>query len=1025
MREAMQGPSTRGTRTSGQVRRRTIRRLVGTIVAVIAAACEGSVEPEPPRAASIAVSPASANLAFLGDTAAFVAVVRDQHGTEFSASPSWSSSDPTVFTISVAGVATAVGNGTGVVTASFLDLSATATVEVAQLVASVVVVSGGDQSARQGRALGDSIVVRVVDAGGAGVSGVHVSFAPAEGDGSAAPDSTTSDSAGLAATAWTLGDHPGEQRLAVAASGGPSVDISATALTPEETVASLAVASGDEQRVRRGRALGDSIVVRATDAEGQPVEGAVIVFVPAEGSGTVAPDSVASDSAGLAATLWTLGERLGEQRLTASAATAGSPTAEVSATALTPEETVASLAVASGNEQRGRHGRALGDSIVVRATDSGGEAVEGAVIVFAPADGDGTVAPDSVTSNSAGMAATAWTLGEEPGEQRLAASVATAGGRTVDVSATALTPEETVASLAVASGNEQGGRRGRALGDSIVVRATDSGGEAVEGALIVFVPAEGNGTVAPDSVTSDSAGLAATAWTLGDRPGPQRLTASAATPGGPTVDISATALTPEEAVASLEVVSGSGQQAVQGSTLGDSIVVRATDSGGEAVEGAVIVFAPADGDGVAEPDSAVTDAAGTARTAWTLGNRPGDQSLAVTVATADGPSAQATATATRRNNRPPEVAESLPLHILTAGGREVTLVGSDHFYDVDGDPVTYSAASSQPAVVDASVGSYGAITLTTGSPGISELTLAATDPSGAVARLRFAAIVLQVPGSATFDIDLVLLSPGSGRQNQALRSAAARWQRVVTADIPNVQFSGQEYDWCGLHFRIYAEVDDLAVFAVIRDIDGQGRTLASAGWCVARQGGLPLFGTLTFDASDLDRFDDGSLLDLSLHELGHTLGIGTLWDNFGLLQEPSVPDNVGADTHFNGPSAVAAFHEAGGLGYAGAKVPVENSAIPGSGDSHWRTSVFHDELMDPVYYPGERSPLSAITIQSLADIGYQVDVTQADSYRLPGFGLREKAGRPHADAVSYGDDVYRGPVAVVDLDGRVVRVLRR
>ena len=1027
MREAMQGPSTRGTRTPGQVRRRTSRTLVGTIVAVIAAACEGSVEPEPPRAASIAVSPASANLAFLGDTAAFVAVVRDQHGAEFSASPSWSSSDPTVFTISVAGVATAVGNGTGVVTASFLDLSATAAVEVAQLAASVEVVSGGDQSARQGRALGDSIVVRVVDAGGAGVSGLHVSFAPAEGNGSAVPDSAASDSAGLAATAWTLGDHPGQQRLAVAvaAPGGPSVDVSATALTPEETVASLAVASGNEQRVRRGRALGDSIVVRATDAEGEAVEGAVIVFVPAEGSGTVAPDSVVSDSAGLAATSWTLGNRLGEQRLTASAATVGSPTVEVSATALTPEETVASLAVASGNEQRGLHGRALGDSIVVRATDAKGEAVEGAVIVFAPADGNGTVAPDSVTSNSAGMAATAWTLGEEPGQQRLAASVATAGGPTVDVSATALTPEETVASLAVASGNEQRGRHGRALGDSIVVRATDSGGEAVEGAVIVFAPADGNGTVAPDSVTSDSSGLAATAWTLGEEPGEQRLTASAAVPGGPTVDISATALTPEEAVASLEVVSGSGQQAVQGGTLGDSIVVRATDSGGEAVEGAVIVFAPADGDGVAEPDSAATDATGTARTAWTLGNRPGDQSLAVTVATADGPSAQATATATRRNNRPPEVAESIPLHILTAGGRELTLNGANHFYDVDGDPVTYSAASSQPAVVDASVGSYGVITLTTGSPGISELTLAATDPSGAVARLRFAAIVLQVPGSATFDIDLVLLSPGSGRQNQALRSAAARWQRVVTADIPNVQFSGQEYEWCGLHFRIYAEVDDLAVFAVIRDIDGQGRTLASAGWCVARQGGLPLFGTLTFDASDLDRFDDGSLLDLSLHELGHTLGIGTLWDNSGLLQEPSVPDNPGADTHFTGPNAVAAFHEAGGLGYAGAKVPVENSAIPGSGDSHWRTSVFHDELMDPVYYPGERSPLSAITIQSLADIGYQVDVTQADSYRLPGFGLREKAGRPPADAVSYGDDVYRGPVAVVDLDGRVVRVLRR
>ena len=1026
MHEATRGPSTRGTRTPGRVGRRTSRALAGIIVAVIAAACEGSVEPEPPRAASIAVSPVSARLVFLGDTAVFVAVVRDQYGAEFSASPSWSSSDPTVFTISGAGVATAVGNGAGVVTASLLDLSATAAVEVAQQAASVEVVSGGDQSARQGRALGDSIVVRVVDAGGAGVSGVRVSFAPAEGDGSVAPGSATSDSAGLAATAWTLGDYPGEQRLAVAvtAPGGPSVDISATALTPEETVASLEVASGGEQRVRRGRALGDSIVVRATDAEGEVVEGAVIVFAPAEGNGSTSPDSVTSDSAGLAATLWTLGDPLGEQRLAASAATVGSPTVEVSATALTPEETVASLAVVAGDEQRGRRARALGDSIVVRATDAEGEVVEGAVIVFAPADGNGTVAPDSVTSDSAGLAATAWTLGDELGAQQLAASVATAGGPTVDISATAVTPEEAVASLEVASGGEQRGRRGRALGDSIVVRATDAEGEAVKGAVIVFVPPEGNGTVAPDSVVSDSAGLAATAWTLGDRLGQQRLTASAATPGGPTVDVSATAVTPEEAVASLEVLSGSGQQAVQGSTLGDSIVVKATDAEGEAVEGAVIVFAPADGHGVAYPDSAATDPTGTARTAWTLGDRPGDQNLVVTVAVAGGPSVQATATATRRDNRPPEVAESLPLHILTAGGRQLRLDGSDHFYDVDGDPISYSAASSQPAVVDVSVGSFGVITLTTGSPGITDIALVATDPSGAVGHLYFSAIVLQVPGSATFDIDLVWLSPGSRRQNQALRSAAARWQQVVTADIPNVQFSGQEYNWCGLQFRIYAELDDLAVFTVIRNIDGAGGTLGLAGPCVVRSEGLlPMFATVVFDSSDLDRFDDVGLSDLALHELGHTLGIGTLWGNFGLLQDPSVPDNAGADTHFTGPSAVAAFNDAGGLGHSGGKVPVENKGVQGSSDSHWRDSVFGNELMNP-YYQSEKSPLSAITIQSLADMGYAVDVAQADPYTLPAFGLREK-GVPPTGAVSYGADAYRGPLAVVGRNGRLVRVLQR
>ena len=910
--------------------------MVGTALAAVAGACGGSdggtpvdpdppPPPEPPRAASITVSPASAALSFLGDTALFAAVVRDQYGALFGAAPTWASSDTTVFTIGVAGIATAVGNGSGVVTASFQELSATATVAVVQAAASVELVSGGDQSARQGRTLGESIVVRVADAGGATVAGAPVSFVPAEGDGTVAPDSVASDSVGLAATVWTLGDRPGAQQLAVlvATPDGPAVDVSATALTPEETVATLAVASGDGQQVRQGRVLGDSIAVRATDAEG--------------------------------------------------------------------------------------------------------EAVQGAVIVFAPADGDGTVAPDSVTSDSTGLAATVWTLADRPGTQQLAASVATPDGPAVDVSATALTPEETVATLAVASGDGQQVRQGRVLGDSIAVRATDAEGEAVQGAVIVFAPADGDGTVAPDSVTSDSTGLAATVWTLGNRPGTQRLAVAAATAGGPSVEVAATALTPEETVAALAVASGDGQEAEEGSALGEPIVVRATDAEGEAVEGAVIVFAPADGDGVAEPDSAATDSTGTARTTWTLGDHAGEQRLTATVAAPDAPSTQAVATATRRRpNRPPETTESLPTHVLTAGGRELTLPGADYFDDPDGDPLSLSATASDPGVANVVAESNGDFTVITGSPGISQLVLTATDPGGSSAHLRFSAIVLQVPHYTQFDIDVVWLTRPSAATNRAFGRAVARWQQVVTADVPNIQFSGQENNWCGIRLRFYAEVDDLVVFAVVRNIDGNGGTLARAGPCIIRQSGLPLFAGIDMDSSDIDDLGDDGLFVVSLHEMGHTLGIGTLWSHFGLLRNPSLPDNPGADTHFTGPRAIAAFDEAANFSYGGgAKVPVENQAESGSSDSHWRRSVFGSELMNPSYSPGRRSPMSAITIQSLADLGYQVDVGQADSYALPRAGLHAEAGVPPTGTVSLGADVFQGPVAVVGPDGRVVRVLRR
>ena len=77
------------------------------------------------------------------------------------------------------------------------------------------------------------------------------------------------------------------------------------------------------------------------------------------------------------------------------------------------------------------------------------------------------------------------------------------------------------------------------------------------------------------------------------------------------------------------------------------------------------------------------------------------------------------------------------------------------------------------------------------------------------------------------------------------------------------------------------------------------------------------------------------IVDIVVHEIAHALGFGNLWDEHGLLGNPSVTDPV-ADTYFAGLQAIAAFNSAGGWGYTGRKVPVEN----GGNDGHWRESVF-------------------------------------------------------------------------------------
>ena len=64
---------------------------------------------------------------------------------------------------------------------------------------------------------------------------------------------------------------------------------------------------------------------------------------------------------------------------------------------------------------------------------------------------------------------------------------------------------------------------------------------------------------------------------------------------------------------------------------------------------------------------------------------------------------------------------------------------------------------------------------------------------------------------------------------------------------------------------------------------------------------------------------------------------------------------------------------------------------------------------------------AAITIQSMADI-YTVDPRVAEPYRLP---MGAAAVVDPVETIEYGDDVWTGPIFVVDGNGRVVRVIRR
>jgi hypothetical protein len=280
-----------------------------------------------------------------------------------------------------------------------------------------------------------------------------------------------------------------------------------------------------------------------------------------------------------------------------------------------------------------------------------------------------------------------------------------------------------------------------------------------------------------------------------------------------------------------------------------------------------------------------------------------------------------------------------------------------------------------------------------------------------------------------YDIELVYINHGTTEQDAVFAAAAARWMEIIPGDISDFDFSLNPVA-AGACFPdqpfINDVVDDLRIYVDIIEIDGAGGTLAQAGPCYIRGlGAYPIFGLMQFDSDDMDALAaTGGLLSVVLHEMGHVLGIGTIWEDKDLLQNPSLPSNPGADTYFSGSRAIEAFDDAGaGTIYTqGNKVPVANGARQGSADSHWRESVLTVELMTPGYNSGVLNPLSAITIASLDDLGYQVDMSQADPFTTVFTSPAQAAPGP---VIDLGNDIRQGPIWVIDGKGRVREIRQR
>ena len=286
-----------------------------------------------------------------------------------------------------------------------------------------------------------------------------------------------------------------------------------------------------------------------------------------------------------------------------------------------------------------------------------------------------------------------------------------------------------------------------------------------------------------------------------------------------------------------------------------------------------------------------------------------------------------------------------------------------------------------------------------------------------------------------FDIEVRYVgTQPTASQRAVFDDAAAFWRSAITGDLADFNADIAAGECGGVDApQVQETIDDLLIFVEFQDIDGAGGTLGSAAPCWLRSSTLhPFMGGMAFDNADIANLEsNGGLQSTVRHEMGHVLGIGTLWGTgfFDLLVNPSdtaFGGTLGADAHFNGPLAIAAFNSSGGNAYAGAKVPVENDADTygsGSLDGHWREMVMVTELMTPSLNGGGLNPTSVITLQSLADMGYEMNLGVADSYTVTN-PLNALVGAPQ-ERIWLGDDIAKSPIGIMAEDGTVVRYLRR
>ena len=384
--------------------------------------------------------------------------------------------------------------------------------------------------------------------------------------------------------------------------------------------ARIDLVSGDGQSAEAGTRLSSPLVVKVTDAAGQPIPGQHLNFVVVSGEGSLFAPSVLSDGQGIAQNLWTLGTSTVDSQVVE--VRADDPNTAVPkvfarfhahATAGTPMQ----LTKISGDSQTGYSLTSERDSLAVKVTDRYGNPVTGSVVAWTATSGGGSLSPAASQTDSLGIARTLWKVGPVLGTQKAEARMTSTLFVEFSALVNQISPDAIIEKV---SGDNQSGRVASTLPQPLTVVVKLPSGEVVPNATVQFDKLA-DGSLQPQTAETDANGRASTLVTLPIFAGQKSFRAALVSwyashlPSSQTVFTATAQPGPPAMLYDRYLDRFSG---VAGSPLPDSLQVTVVDQYTNPVSDVVHVrWSPVWGT-VSPSISPTVD--GVARTQWTLGS---------------------------------------------------------------------------------------------------------------------------------------------------------------------------------------------------------------------------------------------------------------------------------------------------------------------------------------------------------------------------------------------------------------------